>query len=58
MFFNANENSDVEIVPSNIANHILIAISAKIMATGYSFAIMQPYFKVLSPSLLVKVIII
>ena len=36
MFFNENENNDVKsIIPSNIANHIAIAISFKLIAMRY-----------------------
>ena len=37
MFFNENENNDVKmVIPSDIANHIIVAISIKIIAFRYS----------------------
>ena len=42
--FNENENNDVKMIfPSNIANHIAIAISVKIITIRYFFKIIQPY---------------
>ena len=44
IIFNENENNDTKtIIPSNIVNHIAIAMSVKIIAIRYFPHIVQPY---------------
>ncbi len=43
MFINEKKKNDVKmIVPSSIANHVVIAISLQIIAIRYFFKIVQP----------------
>ena len=48
MFFNENENNDVKIIPFNIAHHIAIAISVKLIAIRSFLKIVQPYNEVVT----------